>query len=154
MQLPVGYERFAYQALVESIATSVVVVAFLAWGISLVNAALKRRQQMQMQKHLLEKFTSAHDFAEFLQSPAGQKYVLSLSEQGGSPRSSILNSVRLGIVLLLAGPALCISAIQAREVSHFIWGAGLVITMLGVGFLVSAVVCYRIAKKIKTEPSE
>jgi drug/metabolite transporter (DMT)-like permease len=154
MQLPQGFERLPYQALVENIVTTVSLLALLVWGITLVNAALKRRQQMQMQKHLLEKFASAHDFAEFLQSPAGQKYVLSLSDTSSTPRNSILSSLRLGIVLLLVGPAVIVIPVQTAQTGHITEGLGMVLTMLGVGFLVSAIVSYFIAKKIKSEQAE
>jgi peptidoglycan/LPS O-acetylase OafA/YrhL len=126
-------------------------VGFLIWGIYLVNAALRRRQQMQMQKHLLEKFASAHDFAEFMQSPAGQKYVLSFSDQATKPQNTILSSVRLGIVLLFVGPAFCAIPNSSPDLQHILWGLGMVITLLGAGFLVSAGVSYVIAKKIKSE---
>lgn len=154
MQLPQGFERFPYQALVENIVTTAALIGLLVWGISLVNAALKRRQQMQMQKHLLEKFSSARDFAEFLQSPAGQKYVMSLSDTSNTPRNSILSSVRLGIVLLLVGPAFIVIPVQTAQVGHITEGVGMVLTMLGVGFLVSAIVSYFIAKRIKSEQAE
>ncbi len=154
MQVPQGFERIPYQGLVEEIVLTVALIAIGVWALSLVNQVLKRRQQMRMQKNLLEKFASAQDLAEFLRSPAGQKYVLSFSEAGSSPRDSILNSVRLGIILLLVGPALCVIPVQTVEVGHAIWGVGMVLTMLGVGFLVSAVASYFIAKKIKSEQAE
>ncbi len=152
MQAPIpGFERFPYQALLENMVLGAIWIGLLIWGIYLFNAALKRRQQMQMQKHLLDKFSSAHDFAEFMQSPAGQKYVMSFSDTVSSnPRASILNSVRLGIVLLFVGPAFCANPLPSIA-RHAIWTIGVVITMLGVGFLVSAVVSYLIAKRIKSE---
>lgn len=154
MQLPQGFERFPYQSLVEGTVWAATFISLLVWGISLVNGALKRHQQMKMQRHLLDKFASAHDFAEFLQSPAGQKYVLNLSEPGSSPRNSILNSVRLGIVLLFVGPAFCMVPFSNAEIRHGVWGLGLVIMLLGVGFLVSAAVSYYVAKRIKSEQAE
>src|SRR5262245_14885347 len=152
-QMP-GYETFPYQALVQGLLFSIVTIGLLIWGIYLVNAALKRRQQMQMQKHLLEKFSSAHDFAEFMQSPAGQKYVMSFSDQVTKPQNTILSSVRLGIVLLFVGPAFCAIPNSSPDLQHVLWGLGMVITMLGVGFLVSAVVSYLIARKIKIEQAD
>lgn len=154
IQVPQGFERIPYQGLVEEIVTAVALIAIGVWGLSLVDQALKRRQQMRMQKNLLDKFASAQDLAEFLRSPAGQKYVLSFSEAGNSPRNSILNSLRLGIVLLLVGPAFCVIPIQTVEVGRAVWGMGIVLTMLGVGFLISAVASYFIAKKIKSEQAE
>jgi hypothetical protein len=150
MQTP-GFERFPHQAFLQDILFFFAVIGLLVWGIYLVNAALKRRQQLQMQKHLLEKFSSAHDFAEFMQSPAGQKYVMSFSDQVTKPKNTILSSLRLGIVLLFVGPAFCAIANRSGEVRNVVWGLGVVIAMLGVGFLVSSAVSYLIARKVKFE---
>jgi len=153
VQIP-GFERFPHQAFVQDLLLFFAFVGFLVWGIYLVNAALRRRQQMQMQKHLLEKFASAHDFAEFMQSPAGQKYVMSFSDEVIKPQNTILSSVRLGIVLLFVGPAFCTIPNSSPDLQHILWGLGIVITMLGAGFLVSAGVSYLIAKKIKSEEAK
>ena len=69
-------------------------VMLVAWGLLgwvayLVASMVRRKQKNDMQKALLEKFSSAHDFAEFMQSPAGQKYVLNFAEAVTSPRNSI-----------------------------------------------------------------
>ena len=153
VQIP-GFERFPHEAFFQGLVFFAATVGFLIWAIYLVNAALKRRQQMQMQKHLLEKFSTAHDFAEFMQSPAGQKYVMSFSDQVTKPQNTILSSVRLGIVLLFVGPAFCAIPNSSPDLQHVLWGLGMVITMLGVGFLVSAVVSYLIARKIKIEQAD
>jgi|SRR5215831_9188298 len=153
VQIP-GFERFPYQALVEGLLFGIVTIGLLIWGIYLVNAALKRRQQMQMQKHLLDKFSSAHDFAEFMQSPAGQKYVMSFSDEVTKPQNTILSSVRLGVVLLFVGPAFCTIPNSSADLQHALWGVGIVITMLGAGFLVSAGVSHLIAKKLKSQQAD
>jgi hypothetical protein len=46
-----------------------------------IAAALRRKQQNEMQRHMLDKFATAKDFAEFVQSPTGQKYLMSFSER-------------------------------------------------------------------------
>src|SRR5437870_4046651 len=80
---------------------AVVTVAIIC--IYMAASAQRRRQQNEMQKHLLEKFSSAKDFAEFMQSPAGQKYVMSFTDAVTSPRNYILTSMRSGIVLIGLG---------------------------------------------------
>ena len=87
----------------------------VAWGLVgwvayLVASMVRRKQKNDMQKALLEKFSSAHDFAEFMQSPAGQKYVMGFADAVTSPRNSILNSIRIGFVLLFAGDAGCLGS--------------------------------------------
>lgn len=117
----------------------------VAWVAYLVASMVRRKQKNDMQKVLLEKFSSAHDFAEFMQSPAGQKYVIGFADAVTSPRNSILSSVQWGIVLLLLGPALITVSMR-----HNLWVLdllGMSSTCLGVGFLVSAAVSYVLMKK-------
>jgi hypothetical protein len=143
MQVPIqGYERFHYQAFLEGVTYFVTLIGFLIAGIYLVNAAFKRRQRMQMQQKLLDKFSSAHDFAEFMQSPAGQKYVMSFTDAVTSPRNAIFNALRTGFVLTGVGMGFLAEAYSG--VSRRI---GWVAFLAGIGFLISAAVSYFLAKK-------
>jgi len=112
---------------------------------------LRRKQKDAMQKHLLDKFSSTHDFTEFVQSPAGQKYVASISDTVTKPGASILNSVRIGIVLIFVGVACFLVRTYQGDARYLFNGLGTVLSMLGLGFLVSGLVSYFIAKKIKSE---
>jgi hypothetical protein len=53
------------------------------WGyiLYLITSTLRRKQRNAMQQHVLDKFASAKDFADFVQSPAGQKYTSSSQAQ-------------------------------------------------------------------------
>src|SRR6478672_12761648 len=77
--------------------------SLLGWVSYLGASIVRRKQKNDMQRALLEKFSSAHDFAEFMQSPAGQKYVMSFTDAVTSPRNSILNSIKTGFVLMFLG---------------------------------------------------
>lgn len=132
-------------------------VMLAGWGffgacVYLVAVTIRRIQQNAMQKHMLEKFSSAQDFAAFVQSPAGQKYVMSFSEAVANPRNTILNSVRTGVVLVFAGGGLAgtISGLH----NSYVWGLGIVLMCVGVGFLISAAISYWLAKKIAREAAE
>ena len=118
------------------------------WLAYLVAAMVRRKQKSDMQKALLEKFSSAHDFAEFMQSPAGQKYVLSFADAVTSPLSSVVNAVKIGVVMFFSGPAL-VAAAQRYDL-WFLYAMGLLLTLAGVGFLVSAVISYFLLKKIRS----
>ena len=119
-----------------------------AWSAYLLASMVRRKQKNDMQKALLEKFSSAHDFAEFMQSPAGQKYMLNFTDAVTSPMSSIMNAVKIGIIFLFAGPALL-----AAGQRHNIWlldTTGMLATCIGVGFLISAAVSYLLYRKMKS----
>jgi hypothetical protein len=121
------------------------------WGFVLyiIATAMRRKQQNEMQRHMLDKFASAKDFADFVQSPAGQQYVMSFSEAATSPRNAILSSVRTGVVLVFGGAG--IAATISGMNNPYIWGIGIVLTCLGFGFLVSAGISYWLAKKMARE---
>jgi hypothetical protein len=113
------------------------------WCPYMIGAAFRRRQQNQMLKHMLDKFSSAQDFAAFMQSPAGQKYLTSFTETAASPRNTILGAVRTGFVLMFGGAGAIVGI--ADPVS---WRVGSVAMLAGVGFLFSATVSYFLAKRI------
>jgi amino acid transporter len=120
----------------------------LGWVAYLGASIVRRKQKTDMQKALLEKFSSAHDFAEFMQSPAGQKYVLNFADAVTGPFNSIMNAVKIGIVLLFAGAALVASGQR-----HNLWlldTMGMFSTCVGAGFLISAAISYLLYRRMKS----
>lgn len=134
-----------HEAFLKDMLAGFAIIGFFGWGLYLVASFLRRRQQDAMQKHLLEKFASAQDFATFVQSPAGQKYVMSFSSAVTSPRNSILSSVQIGIVTLSLGPGLVVAG--QRYQFWILETLGMVSLCLGLGFLVSAAASYFLVKK-------
>ena len=118
------------------------------WIVYLVASMVRRKQKNDMQKALLDKFSSAHDFAEFMQSPAGQKYVLNFTDEVTGPLNSVMNAVRVGIVLLFAGAALVASG--QRHSMWFVDTMGMLSTCVGVGFLISAAISYLLYRRMKS----
>lgn len=132
--------------LVMELITMVLLLLFVGWILYLMVGLIMRRQQGAMEKHLLERFSSAQDFAQFMQSPAGQKCVTGFTDVVTSPRNSILSSVRTGCVLAFGGIG-CIAG--SNSVQHFqAWIVGWIAFLSGIGFLVSAVISYLLAKKL------
>jgi len=125
-----------------------VTFGLLGWIAYLAASMVRRKQKNDMQKALLEKFSSAHDFAEFMQSPAGQKYVMSFADAITSPRNSILNSIRTGFVLMFAGMG-CLAGANGGWLIF-----GWVSFLVGIGFLVSAGVAYFLTKKTDWKSQE
>jgi hypothetical protein len=122
--------------------------SLLGWVSYLGASIVRRKQKTDMQKALLEKFSSAHDFAEFMQSPAGQKYVLNFTDEVTGPLNSVMNAVRIGIVLLFAGAALVASG--QRHSMWFMDTMGMLSTCVGAGFLVSAAISYLLYRRMKS----
>jgi len=116
--------------------------AFFGTTLYIIATTLRRRQQHQMQQHVLDKFASAKVFAEFVQSDAGQKYVMSFADTTNSAHSSILNSIRVGVVLVFTGVGLQTTSFAAMRV-------GIVLATIGAGFLVSAGISFLLARKLQ-----
>ncbi|MGB2628505.1 MAG: hypothetical protein WAK20_17100 [Candidatus Acidiferrum sp.] len=127
--------------------------AFFGSVLYIIATSIRRKQQNEMQRHMLDRFSSAKDFADFVQSPAGQKYVMSFSETTTSSRNAIISSVRTGVVLLFAGAGIA-ATISASTRNSYISGIGIVLCCLGCGFLVSAGISYWLAKKMARETKE
>jgi len=126
--------------------------AFFGSALYIIATALRRKQRNAMQQHVLDKFASAKDFADFVQSPAGQKYVMSFADTATSSQSAILNSVRTGVVLLSLG--LGIQFTNFGSPSQLPLRIGIVLAMLGIGFLISAAVSFWLARKLQREAKE
>jgi hypothetical protein len=135
---------YYFQSLVKDWVILATSIGFFAWIIYLTVGLVRRRQQSIMQKHLLDKFASAQDFAEFIQTPAGQKYVMGFTDTVTSPRNSILSSIRIGFVLMFLGVGSLVASDGIPGIFLTIGWLGL---SLGIGFLVSAGVSHFVAKK-------
>ena len=126
--------------------------AFFGTILYIVGTTLRRKQRNAMQQHVLDKFASAKDFADFVQSPAGQKYVMSFADTATSSQSTILNSLRTGVVLLALG--LGFQFANLGDASHLPLRIGIVLSMLGIGFLISAAISFWLARKLEQESKE
>jgi uncharacterized ion transporter superfamily protein YfcC len=132
------------ESFIRETMTMVIFIGIGVWCIYLIASAIRRKQQNDMQRHLLDKFSSAKDFSEFVQSPAGQKYVMSFSDAITSPRNAVLSSLRTGIVLVFLGFGFF--GIDTGD-RRLWWIPGFLVLFLGLGFIVSGVVARLISKK-------
>ena len=136
----------------------VVILGFLAavWRVAVVIAETRRRQaiaRMQSDVHhkLIEKFASGHELADFLQTPGGVQLIGSLEEAPANkrPAEGILRSTQVGVILTLLG----LGFLSLRGVIHGGVGdkegpvvIGILILSLGIGFLASSTISYRLSR--------
>jgi hypothetical protein len=120
-------------------------LALISLALFFVFSTLRWRQQFSLQRALIEKFSSAGDFVEFVRTQAGQRFLGELSGGMTSPAGSILASIQRGVVIGFLGIGLL--------VVHFVFGGplapagvGLLLVFLGAGFLISAVISYWLSK--------
>src|SRR5215475_3098285 len=119
----------------------VLVLAILAMILAYV--IHRSEQRISVRKALIEKYASAHDLNELMQTPAGKRLFAEFSA-GGSPLRSVLSSIQMGVLGILAGAG--VWGIGAMIQDNAIFGVGGLLVCIGLGFLISAVITYRLSK--------
>ncbi|HUD99510.1 MAG TPA: hypothetical protein VMR62_08045 [Bryobacteraceae bacterium] len=124
--------------------------ATLAWVMYLISETSKRQRrtkaQSELQGRLLDKFSSAHEVAEFLQTQGGAQFVNSFSGEREEPAAGILRSTHRGIVLVIVGLG-CLGLTRAYGwEDNPLLVIGVILLCLGLGFLISAVASHRLSK--------
>jgi len=101
---------------------------------------------------LLDRLGSVKDFGEFLQTESGATFLRSFATESPvtSPQQRILRAAQVGIVLLSVGIGILMSTrlhafTNTEDVRSALLLIGMVVTSLGVGYLVSCAVSYRLA---------
>jgi len=124
-------------------------VAFIVWVV--VNNRRRgeiMRAQTEMQNKLLDKFGTAPEMAEYLQSDAGQKFLESATIEKTKPYGRILGAVMAGIILLSMGLAFLFlrGAFTDPEDIKGFTVAGAIFFALGAGFVLSSVAAFVLSK--------
>ena len=134
-----------------------IMIGFIAWVV--VNGWQRRlhlKLTTDFNSRLLERIGSVKDFSDFLQTEGGTRFMDSLTVERAAarPQDGILRAVQIGIVLLTLGVGLMALAwyFTARS-TRFDDYEGLTIVgaialSLGVGFVLSAVASYRLARNL------
>jgi len=118
----------------------------------------RRQARVQTEFHakLLDRFSTHDDLLAYLQSPAGAKFLsatpiaLDSPRTLGSPLGRIMWSAQAGVVLLSAGVGLYFVFGNSPDGGYQpIHALGVLAIALGIGFLVSAILSYGIARRLK-----
>ena len=123
-----------------------IMIAFIVW----VNARARQnrlKMQTEMQTKLIERFNSAPELAEFLQSESGKKFVSGFEQVPVySVRNRILFGITRSVVLTFLGIGFLLLWI-ARSTTDEGWlVAGVICLSLGLAFLVSTLITSRLSK--------
>jgi hypothetical protein len=132
----------------------VVPMVFLLVMLIIVLATMERwrreRHRVELQKAVLERVGSVKDFAEFMATEQGERFLAALAPMHFRPHHRGLWSVRVGVVLLTVGVLLMIGF-------HTVPGATtdaplvmllLLLIALGLGMLLSALLSFLIARSL------
>lgn len=124
----------------------------VTYVIGIIIGAFKHRASLRVQSEfhnrLLEKFGSANEFTTYLQSDAGQRFFENLTTERTTPVAKILGSIQKGAILLLLGVGLMVGGrvFDAPHANETFFLLGIIALMLGLGFLISAAIAYRLTK--------
>jgi hypothetical protein len=114
------------------------------------------RTQTELQTKLIDRFSSSDDLIAYLQSPAGKALTEAPATPPAVPRpmsaplSRIFWSLQSGIVAgALGGGFIVVSQETATsELADVLFGVGIIVFMIGIGFVVSAAVSYLLSQRL------
>jgi ABC-type amino acid transport system permease subunit len=133
-------------------------IAWIVWIIS----NNKRRQrlaevQKDMQARLFDKFGTSQEMIAYLNSEAGAKFLSSASIEHTKPFARVLGSVQAGLILFFLGVAMLFvrftmpgvgrDPIEHMQNAHMFLALSFLLLALGLGFLASAGVSYKLSKQ-------
>jgi hypothetical protein len=127
--------------------------ATAAWMFYLMADTNKKQRRLKLQAELhtrlLDKFGSAREVVEFLQTPGGAQFVDSFSAEREEPANGILRSTHRGIVLVIVGAGcLFLSWYYRNSGENPLLVIGVILLCLGIGFLLSAAVSQRLSRAL------
>jgi hypothetical protein len=135
----------------------IVGLAFMYTLAAVITAVLESRRRTQairaradLLNRVLDKFGSSRDFIELSESPGGKRLLEALGSEPNGIGEKILSAVQRGVVLTVLGVGVLLLslAIYATAVEEFIRIVGAVCLALGLGYLGSSVLSYRIARSM------
>jgi hypothetical protein len=135
-----------------SIIVSVALIVAAAWVVAAIVAAWRHRINLrahtELNNRLLEKFGTAEEFAAYLGTEAGRRFFENLMMEKVTPMTKILGSMQKGAILTLLGAGLLVlgNIFSQPQGGNVMIVIGVVALMVGLGFLISAFVAYRLAK--------
>ena len=108
---------------------------------------VEARTQAEVHNRLLEKFGSSKEFIEFMQTDGGKSFLKPVVVANpAAPYRKILASVTAGVILSMFGIALLVLNATAFHHEDGMLGGGVVFLMIGLGFVISAAISYRLSK--------
>lgn len=122
-----------------------ITVGFIVWASV---SAKNRRAAMQaeVQTRLIEKFSSAPEFVEFLNSDTGKQFLSGIDKMPQMmARDRIVGGVSRGVLLTLLGAAFL--AIWGADGNIGFMYPGFILLGLGIGFFISTMVALKLSHR-------
>lgn len=124
-----------------------ITIVFWGWVVWTILQWRKMRHKSQLNHKIIDKFGTAQEFFDFVKTEGGDRLLQSVGLDGLGPKEKILSALTKGIVLTLLGISLIvISQLFAGEIKYLAI-FGIVVFTLGIGFLITTYVSYRLFVK-------
>lgn len=124
-----------------------IIIVFWGWVVWAILQWRKMRHKSQLNHKIIDKFGTAQEFFDFVKTEGGDRLLQSVGLDGLGPKEKILSALTKGIVLTLLGISLIvISQLFAGEIKYLAI-LGIVVFTLGIGFLITTYVSYRLFVK-------
>ncbi|HSY47335.1 MAG TPA: hypothetical protein VLC46_00850 [Thermoanaerobaculia bacterium] len=122
-----------------------IMVMFIVW---VANNAKNRRSQMQaeVQTRLIDKFSNAPEFVDFLNSDTGKQFLTGVDKMPQlMARDRIVGGVSRGVIMMLLGAAFIGIWIADSNIGFMY--PGFILVGLGIGFFISTLVSLKLSQK-------
>ena len=126
--------------------------AFLIVRVALRHSRQTKAAQGQLKLHsqLIEKFGTAPELLNYLQSDAGRTFLTPQPIEKSSAYGRILAAIQGGIVLTFVGAAfLLLRLAVSSDANEFVLVVGGILLALGLGFLASALAAFWLSRSWK-----
>lgn len=119
------------------------------------------RQQSEIHGKLIDRFATNQELLEYMNTEPGRRFLEASPIPVGLDRnvplpggmSRVVGPLQLGIVLTMLGSGLMILARHLREFDAPLTVAGMITLMPGLGFIISAIVTWRLTERLGLTPS-
>lgn len=124
---------------------SFAMVAGIVW--MAVNARNRRAKlQVEVQTRLIEKFSNAPDFVNFLNSDTGKQFLTGIDKMPQlMARDRIVGGVSRGVIMMLLGAAFI--AIWIADSNIGFMYPGFILMGLGIGFFISTLISLKMSQR-------
>jgi hypothetical protein len=149
----------------EDLTVVLIILTITAGVLWLVRTAIEQRRwqrsmraQTELNTKLIDRFSSSEELLAYLQSPAGKALIEPAALPQASPRPMPMNapltrifwSLQSGIVVGTLGTGLIFVSrgVATAEFAQILYGIGIVILTIGLGFAISAAVSYVLSHRL------
>jgi len=121
-----------------------ILVGYIA---KLIMDGKKNRLKSELHQKLVERFDNVKELNDFLKSESGNKFLKSLSIEYVQPKERIMSYISRGLIAGFVGLSFLPVGLMFADDSKYYFAAGIILFALGVSFLISSWLSYKLSTK-------